>query len=188
MIPRQMQYKSTVTMTTKLTGPNKLVQHNPINITNNAELATTATTGNGSKTNPYIIENLLINSCIISKITRLKTGIDIYNTSAYFKIKNVKIDGCHTAISLWYVEHGSVEDSIVNNFSMGIWAEYSSELQFNNLTLTNNIGYGLFFHSVHNFTLQNSNIQSGLEGIKIEISYYGIFANNVIIRIKGAWA
>lgn len=182
--PIQIEQKNTVTVTTKLAEPTNFIQHSPINITNNYELASIAQTGNGIKISPYIIENMLITSCITGIFDRTKTAIQIFNTTAYFKLKNVKIEGCHTAIMFGNVEHGSVADSIITSFSNGIWAEYSSELQFTNLTFKYNIGYGLYFVSVQNFTVRNSHIEAGMEGINIENSNYGNLANNTIIGLR----
>ena len=110
-VPIQLDYKNTVRITTKLTTPTNNGQHTPINITNNAELASIAQSGNGTNTNPYIIANLIITGC-----NENKTGVNIQNTNKYFVLQNITVSGCMIGISLSHVEFGSITDSYVTNY------------------------------------------------------------------------
>lgn len=89
-----MEQKNTLNISTKLTEPTTILKHSPINITKNAELATMAITGDGSNTNPYIIENFLINSC-----KKNESGINVQNTNKYFVLRNINVSNCTAGFS-----------------------------------------------------------------------------------------
>ena len=59
----------------------------PITVNGNAQFQSVSSSGNGTKSNPYIINNLLITS-----VDSNGDSIDIQNTDAYFIIENNVIE------------------------------------------------------------------------------------------------
>jgi len=82
--------------------PQTLLNHTPIIITEEQDFIDYGFLGNGSATNPYIIENLNIS-------TSEETAIAIYNVSVFYVIRNcfVKADryGIYIENTSCYVEN-----------------------------------------------------------------------------------
>ncbi|NVM54013.1 MAG: hypothetical protein HWN66_09965, partial [Candidatus Helarchaeota archaeon] len=77
----------------------------PLSIYGNTELNATASAGNGSLGNPYILENYVINASGLPA-----SGITIENTNAYFILRNCTVFGATgqfgSGIKLINVIHG----------------------------------------------------------------------------------
>ena len=105
--------------------------------------------GNGTWSNPYIIENVSINA---------NTGncIEIKNSDAYFIIRNVTVynsGGYYNAgIKLSYVDNSMIFNNTAYNNEDGIYLYYSNNNTLSGNTASNNDLYGiyLFFYSDYN--------------------------------------
>jgi len=144
----------------------------PILIMNNGDLASTATSGNGTFVAPYIIENLVING------TGSDHGIQIYNTNLPFIIRNCTIN--HTIVGGGGIRlNGVLNGQIMNNTI--IYASTGIELVDSNCTSTynNSISYandGMeVYLSINNSIYNNSIAYSSNAGIHFFRS-----SNNVI--------
>ena len=150
--------------TAKLSKTTTYSQHNPINITNNAELSTISTSGNGSSTNPYLIANLMITNCNSNT-----TGITVQNTDKYFILRNIIISGCLAGISFSHVLFGSIVDANVSNYG------------FNGILLNNSENNTIIGNLVSNDTLNS--IYDYFERVGINLynfSNYNDITNNTV--------
>jgi len=144
----------------------------PISITGNAELNATASAGNGTPSNPYIIENRVID------LTGLTThGISIQHTNAHFILRNCIItNGAmnYVGIRLWNVSNGRILDNILEKNYYGIFLDDRCK---NNLLLNNRANN----NSQAGIALRASNNNNTLFNNTANHNYYGIhfeLANN----------
>jgi parallel beta-helix repeat protein len=93
--------------------------------------------GSGTQRDPYVISGWAINASRTD-------GISIFGTSSYFTIRGVRIqgDGSSTGISLDSVENGEIQNSSVFNNFMAVYVFVSSNLQFTNNTIEEDV-YGI---------------------------------------------
>jgi parallel beta-helix repeat protein len=131
--------------------------HSPILIIGNDQFTEEngVTGGNGTKDDPYIIENWVI----VSDGTASQ-GIFINNTDMYFIIRNCTIRGFQhptdyrQGITLSEVTNGVIQDTKVIESATGIELRYSAENKIQNCTCSDCYddasGYGIYiFHSIN---------------------------------------
>ncbi|MCG2826563.1 MAG: right-handed parallel beta-helix repeat-containing protein [Thermoplasmatales archaeon] len=122
----------------------KYASHEPIYINGNDDFVVGqngVVSGNGTESEPYIIENWDIDSSS-------DYGIAVTNTNAYFIIQNCYI---HAGVSTWscsihfYSVSNGIIDNVLcyNNSYYGIWFQYSSENIIRNSTCYNNSARGI---------------------------------------------
>lgn len=95
--------------------PLSIIPHNPISILNDSGFDYYGFTGSGSSTEPYIIENLLIET--------LGIGIEIQSTTKYFVIQNCFINSTGICIKINSVAPGTVlilSNGLVSQDNSGI--------------------------------------------------------------------
>ena len=158
------------------------VEHSPINITSDTELATMSTFGNGSATNPYIIENLVIKNCAAGE-----PGVNVSNTDKYFVLRNITVVYCYIGFFFSHVTYGSITKSnAINNTGNGFELDFSSNnvLTYNTAS-RNNVGFALEFNAYNN-SLANNTANNNNIGFSIFANFYlyGIimFSNNTFIN------
>ena len=139
-------------------------QHARIRIYGNDEFNTTAYTegwsGNGTKENPYIIEDYFIDVAGGSI-----NGITIRDTNVYFIIRNCYVTGAYYypyyGIAIFNVTNGLITRNICTNNSMGIGVTGNPPLySVNNTVSDNNCSY-------------NRDL-----GIYLTYAHYNLIANN----------
>ncbi len=176
----------------------------PIYIHGNEQLAAFANKGEGTKNDPYIIENYTIT-------TSSNHGVEIRNTTEYFILRNVTVDGTGSnnkyGFFFFNVTNGIIKDNVAFKWAYGFRFElschnvlignsasycyyygfYLSYDRYNpnyisNNTLTNNIasyngGGFCLWESSHNTLTNNDANNNGLEG------FYLLFfsSNNSLI-------
>ncbi|TET09410.1 MAG: hypothetical protein E3J86_08300 [Candidatus Thorarchaeota archaeon] len=149
----------------------------PINISGNSELASVAASGIGTRSDPYIIENL--------SITSSGTSISVRNTNAYFIIYNCILESGHSqpAIQFDNVENGQI---ILTGISKGLTTS-TSGIQISNsqdISVSNTSIYGswngIHLYRVSNSTITNSKLFSNYRGLLFESSSYCQVVNNSI--------
>ena len=189
---------------------NSYTIHSPINITSNADFANQALkegwTGNGSKTNPYVIENY--------NITANGTKITIQNTSVYFLIQNIVTNelictdlnaSTLLQISCYKYFTDKLASIFLNNVSNGIInaikiTDYSESGMYignsSNLIIENNdiIGIDTFSYSslqngiyliknsINNSLINNTILMGYSTGIFVSSSSLNLIANNTIVN------
>ena len=107
-------------------GPaNSLKPHSAIFISSNSGFNQTngVTSGNGTISNPYVIEGWEINQTT----TTGQTGIVVANTTAYFVIKNVYVRDLVNGIDFASVVHSTIDNVNVANTTDGIYLLSSSQ-------------------------------------------------------------
>jgi len=145
---------------------NILLPHNPISIKNNDQFIKEngVVSGNGTKTNPYIIEYWDINAST-------NHGIQIGYTTAYFIIRNCNIyngrnnESKYTGILLYYVSNGVIENCTITHNDRGILLYECTNICIKNCDAINNTNGICFKYSSQN-TIINcitySNIYCGI--------------------------
>ncbi|MFX1484549.1 MAG: nitrous oxide reductase family maturation protein NosD, partial [Promethearchaeota archaeon] len=177
----------------------QIVPHAPIaidgDINFNATIQSEGWFGNGTQSNPYLIENLLIDLGGISG-----NCISISNTRAYFIIQNCGLTGAsvntYSGIYLDNVTNGLLADNNCWHNDYGIKIEDSSNSTLSNNTCYNNNWYGIWllrsgyigvFGNVCYGTAYGSGISVELSGTENEIFNNTCFGNNLAgIHISSA--
>jgi parallel beta-helix repeat protein len=152
-------------------GINALVSHAPIRINSNADFDADhgVTGGNGTKDDPYIIENYDIDGS--------GYGYCIYigNTTDYFVVRNCSLhdaDGADgTGLTLYNVQNGIVENNTVyNNEWNGISISSSKNNTINSNEVSSSL-YGISICCSSNNTLSNNNASKNIvDGLYISSS------------------
>jgi parallel beta-helix repeat protein len=159
--------------------------HNPIYINGNSGFtaANGVTGGNGTESNPYIIEGWDINASTAD-------GIYIQHTDKYFIIRNCTIYGGKNnwkhGIYFYNVTNGEIENGDIYNNKDGICL-YESPNN-NNITanqIYNNSRYGILLyyspnHNLRNNILENNTYNFGVSGSDISHFYQDIDTSNTI--------
>jgi len=177
---------------------------NYIDIVNDTTLASYSSYGSGSQSNPYIIENLTIN-------TDKDTAISISSTTKFFILRSCIVDAYKQAININNVASGTA--AIYNNTckdirgGSGIIASDSP-----NITISDNIiknsGDGIIIEKCENanvinnhcsfvfspmrinesenaYIFNNTILYGKIEGLSVSYSDRTIIANNTITHIAG---
>lgn len=154
-------------------------------INGNNQLNNTATSGDGTIGNPYIIENQVINSS-----GEGVPSITILNTDAYFEIRNLTVLGpdffTQFIILLHNVSHGTIKDSNIEDFSrdnIGIFLNESSNNVIQNNKLYH-VAVGIYLNeeSHDNQILNNAILYSHYSnGIIVLDSDDNLVENNTIM-------
>lgn len=170
-------------------APNGFTKHNRIIIDGNGAFtrANGVVQGNGTESNPYIIEGWYIT-------TTSGGGISIADTTASFVVRSCFVRGNYlnesygySGITLMNCVNGKlVNNSCSDNFC-GIWLSSSSNitLEGNNCSLNgwHGIGTGIVLRSSSNNTLSINNCTSNtVEGISLYLSSYNTLSNNTCLK------
>lgn len=157
-------------------APGSYVPFGPIDIQNNSAFSYYGFPGNGTPSNPYIIENL--------NITSSTTPVSIRNTEAYFVIHdcwllNLGISG--STVILYNVTNGAFLNCIAysspGNYVISMEYCNSTELAGNEVN-TDFGGFHLF--ECKDVLLLNNSIESALYGVSVFDSWDCIITTNLI--------
>ncbi|MFX1286050.1 MAG: nitrous oxide reductase family maturation protein NosD [Promethearchaeota archaeon] len=152
---------------------NSAVKHAPIFIDGNDALATfiedEGLSGDGTKSSPYIIENLFIEASTAH-------GIEIRSTDAYLIIQNCKVEGMD-GIHLFNATNVNVSNNTANNNNLGIWLGLSSKNTLSGNNVSNNSIYGIYLSTSSNNTLSKNTAYNNSLGI-----FLGLSSNNTLSR------
>ncbi|MFW6375638.1 MAG: PKD domain-containing protein [Thermoplasmatota archaeon] len=146
---------------------NAYTSHDPIRINDDAELASTATSGSGTETDPYIIEGYDIDG------SEDGYGIYIGNTTDHFMVRDCKLHDAEgsdkeAGLNLLNVTNGRINNNnMSSNGLYGIYMDETSDISIDNNTVSNN-GYD----GIH---LKNSSFNVLKKNILEDNSDFGIF-------------
>lgn len=147
-----------------------LANSGPIHIDNNWAAAKAAgiCTGTGTSSNPYIIEDLVIDGA------GSENCIWIENSDVYFTIKDCTLFiseiGNNVGIKLSNTENGYINNNICSNNSMGIHLDASSNNRISRNIVINN-SHGIYLDQLSNLNTISRNIVN-------YSSWAGIVVNN----------
>jgi len=159
-----------------------LVGKNGIYITNDSEFTpeNNVTSGSGTADDPYIIENLVID-------TSSGNGIVIENTTAYFIIRNVTMmngkDKGVSGIYLKHVRNGAIINVRASGEAYGIRIEHSSNIMVNDSVLADNM-YGLWINDASHVKIAGVNAELNGYGIMVQLSNDIDIANSTFSENK----
>jgi parallel beta-helix repeat protein len=164
-----------------LTNPSLLTNHSPIHINGNSQFTTAngVSSGTGTNSNPYIIQNWSI-------AATNSTGIHIENTNSYFVIRNCHVFdgkrfGANEGIHIEDVTNGIIKNNRLTNNDDGILLYNADDniVSENNCTGNNN---GIRFFSSELNIVNNNTCKSNTRGIYIQYtSYNNTIANNTVV-------
>ncbi len=183
----------------------------PIIISHNDNFTLFTSTGNGSKLDPWIIEDYIIDATSSGL-----DGIHIRNTNDFFIIRNCTImnaDGSNKAgINFFNVTNGIISNNTIRDNYHGIYFENNSNILIINNTLDNIWGgiqawdscsdlvverntlintheswdYGLLFVISNNISIINNFIENQWKGIYFSSVHNSKINNNTLIENRGS--
>ncbi len=155
--------------------------HDPIYIDGNENFTSTngVTEGNGTPSNPYIIEGWEIDASSAH-------GIAIENTDAHFVIRDVHIHSggpnYNRGVRLSNITDGRVENATLPNNWGGVTMYFSSNLTIRDNEVVSSNETGIAFHTCNNITVEGNNVSmTGQDGI------VPMFSGNVTIVNNNVW-
>jgi parallel beta-helix repeat protein len=166
------------------------IEHPPIFIDDNSDFITLGFSGNGTKTNPFLIEGLNISN-------PTETAINIQGTTAFFIIRNNCLDGLSTSsmgILFQSVWHGLVVNNTVKNyFDHSIKIAQSSQNNISSNRILDEIDTYFHYSEIYltgssNNTISNNFIQNNHFANAIYLadsSHSNLISSNIISNIDG---
>ena len=153
-----------------------LKKHDPIIISSNEQFSLFP--GNGTKENPYRIENYSIS-------TPYLYGIYIKGTSVYFVIQNCFINAGQrrSAIYISFVANGTavIKNNTIVQSNHGIEILYTDSSVIENNTIENHKNSGIKISSSHFTTISSNHIRkNGGHGIFLDVANHSTMHKNVI--------
>lgn len=150
----------------------KLSSDSPIIINGNNDLATAASAGVGSKANPYIIQNKVIDN----------GNNEIQNTNKFFILRNCTFNGGNYGIFMNNVTYANISNDYFYNMVLyGIVASLCENSTFSNNQFNNNMISGLAIdNSMRNNITNNEMNNNGVNGLALLSSTYIIISLNTI--------
>ncbi|MEM4308637.1 MAG: NosD domain-containing protein [Thermoplasmata archaeon] len=153
----------------------KFTVRTPIRINGDNGFTTTngVVAGNGSETNPYIIEGWEIDG------SGYGFGIYIGNTTAYFIIRNCYLHHAsgnsgdftkNSGIFLYNVINGKIESNTISSNGIGIYAVFSSGCTITGNTIIQCTDTGLQIYLTDTFTVSANTISNNPCGVLLDAS------------------
>jgi len=152
-------------------------ERSPIHISADNEFisANGVVAGSGTESDPYIIENWVIDASSAN-------GIDIRNTTKYFVIRNCLIEngrnGHYYGIYLENTRNGKVENCILDNNHFGIYLHYSSNNTLSGNIIENNSYYGIYLGGSDNNSVISNRVENNLCGLYLYLSSNNTLSGN----------
>ena len=147
-----------------------------ITVNNNSDLKEISSSGNGSKINPYIIENKIISGegslyCIL-----------INNTSRYFVLRNCFLSNASYGLFLSNVSRALIGTNFIsNNLERGIYIKSSFNNTFIGNSIYDNSHFGVFLDNCSLNNVENNFIfENNMAGIFLNNSLYNNITENTI--------
>jgi parallel beta-helix repeat protein len=153
------------------------MDHDNIVIESDEDFAVQGWPGNGTVSNPYMIEEL--------RIEFDSPCVNISNTQAYFVISNCiftrEVNGGSYGVLFTNVSRGVVEKCVIYSKSRGVMLIDSTDCVLRELTIYDSSNYGIYLHHSTNCHISSNIIfENGLDGITFHDSDSGIIYNNTI--------
>ncbi|MFW9975010.1 MAG: NosD domain-containing protein, partial [Candidatus Thorarchaeota archaeon] len=150
--------------------------HIPIIINSNEDFISQGWSGNGTESNPYVIEGLSIISS--------ETCISISDTNVHFEIRNCLISASNLStnngIAFSNVMNGVIRDCFVELHYYGIYLYSSSFCSLMNNNATKNLWYGFYLSSSTSCILTNNTACENKYGFYLSSSSLCILTDNTL--------
>ncbi len=145
----------------------------PINISSNSEFVTAGASGVGTRSDPYVLENLAIST--------MGTAISVQDTTAFFIIYNCILESGDTepAIQFNNVENGQVILVEISGGNSGIEITNSQDILVSNASIYGSWN-GISLNTASNSTITYSRVFGNYRGILLWSSSYCHISNNSI--------
>ncbi|MFX1427283.1 MAG: nitrous oxide reductase family maturation protein NosD [Promethearchaeota archaeon] len=152
-------------------------------------------TGQGTASNPYIIEDLIIDG------ENADNCIWIENSDVYFRIKNCMVFNAigsiinYAGIRLDFVSNGKLINNVINNNYYGMRLEESDNNEISGNFANMSIHWGIYLDSCDNNKILNNHMSyAGDTGIRLSDGENNLISRNIVtynsnegIRIWGAY-
>ena len=150
--------------------------HQIITINNNYQLNQTASSGNGTLSNPYIIDSLTIDG------QGYLYSILINNTDKYFTLKGCTVYNSSYGISINNVTNALITGNFISeNLKAGIKVENSHNISILGNHIYKNRTYGAFIVNTNNTIIDNNLLwDNGYAGVYVNNSVYNNITLNII--------
>ncbi len=142
-----------------------LEDHDPIEIFSDNDFLTQGWPGNGSESNPFIIEGLIIRDPYIS--------IEVWNTSMHFEIRRCILTQQNPhgtggpALAFRNVTNGRVSNCFMNETTKGIMMINSTDFQITDSILFGNLDYAIYIADGKEVFIANNTIYDTDSGITL---------------------
>ncbi|MBD3405232.1 MAG: hypothetical protein GF411_03735 [Candidatus Lokiarchaeota archaeon] len=150
-------------------------ERNPIVITSDADFSSQGFPGNGSESNPYLLEGY--------NITSDDVCIDISGTSAHYKINGCLISApvfsSNQGILIDSAPNGTVESCIIEKHQYGLRIASSEDCVVKSNTVRDN-SEGLSFYDCDNFLISNNTAFNDEISLYLTSSYHCVISNNTL--------
>lgn len=145
-------------------------------INNNSDLKEISSSGNGSKSNPYIIENKIISG------EGSLYCISISNTNKYLLLRNCFLSNASYGLFLSNVSYALIGvNYISNNLEKGIYGINSENNSFIGNSIHDNSHFGVFLDNCSLNNVKNNFIfENNITGIFLNNSLYNNITENII--------
>ncbi|TFG31308.1 hypothetical protein EU527_12755 [Candidatus Thorarchaeota archaeon] len=169
--------------TRSTTWMNGLEEHDPIQIRSDNDFLVQGWTGDGSENNPFIIEELLIQT--------ENSPISIWHTTKYFEIRKCllttivpSMEG-NSAITFINVTHGRVTNCFINETYIGMLIFQSTDCQITHNIVSSSEFEGLFFDYGLDILVADNTIRAPRSGISVDNSTNFTIRDNRIYDCSG---
>ncbi|MFX1482822.1 MAG: NosD domain-containing protein [Promethearchaeota archaeon] len=128
----------------------------PIYIDDNDDFRALGFQGEGTEEEPYVIENLVIE-------TSINNLIHVRDTTAYFEIRDCELDGLtrdHYGILLWNVRNAKITSNVIQNCRDGIYLDTILDSFVSENTISNCLDRGVLLQD-SSFNQVSSNLVTG---------------------------
>ena len=137
--------------------------------------ATGNCTGEGTYSNPYVIEDLEIVG------GGSGSGISITNSDVYFKIKNCTISGFSNGISLYYTNNGTLIENNCSDNYYGLHTGFSDNNTIIGNIASDNTNSGIFLDNSTTHIVSGNDCSRNTEiGLYIQKSTNNTFLENIV--------
>ena len=172
--------------------------HTPISINNNTDFITLGFPGQGTSTDPYVIENymfinsttvliniqfttshFIIRNCLLNGINKGNDGI--YLNDVFFGlIDNNSIFNSYYAIWLDTTDYCNISRNSVYLNMQGIYLGSSSNNSVFNNSITNNQGHGIYLYSSEDNNISSNIFSNNNYGVRFDTSTFNTISDNSI--------
>jgi Periplasmic copper-binding protein (NosD)/Intracellular proteinase inhibitor/Bacterial Ig domain len=155
------------------------VPHAPININGNAAFtaANGVVGGSGTAADPYLIGGWNIVCPSVPNIA----GVNVFNTTLPFLIRNVKSQSCHYGFQVSSVHNGRIERSRASSVVHGVRLTSVQDFSIEGFGVSLQTGSGIDVLGSSNVLVAHNRVENGFVGINLDNSFLVSVHHNEIL-------